>query len=90
MPFEEPLAQVYQKMPFDMMTMAMGKDAEPAEEQKKSNWWVWPAIILGTAAVGTAIYLATKKRFFGRIIPPHRPIGDRLPLPVKMTIFDRV
>jgi hypothetical protein len=35
MPFEEPLVQVYQTMPFDMMPMAMGKDAKPAEEQKK-------------------------------------------------------
>ena len=54
--------QVYQTMPFDMMPMALGKDAEPAEEQKKSKWWVWLAIILGAAAVGTAIYLETKKK----------------------------
>ena len=70
LPFTEPLVQVYQTVPWDMMPNALGKGMKDAQAtEKKSPWWKWPLIIIGTAAVGYGAY----KLFFEKSPPPPPP-----------------
>jgi hypothetical protein len=62
-PFPEPLVQVYQTLPWNMMPNAIGKDAKPATETKKHSntiWWIIGGI--AAAVGGYLIYKAVTKK----------------------------
>jgi hypothetical protein len=62
-PFPEPLVQVYQTLPWNMMPNAIGKDAKPATEAKKHSntiWWILGGIL--AVVGGYFIYKAVTKK----------------------------
>jgi hypothetical protein len=76
----EALVQPYQTLPWDMMPNAMGKGMKDEAVKKKSPWWKWPAIIIGTIAVAYGAY----KLFFEK--KPEPDNNNKPPEPVEMTI----